>query len=663
VQTLKSFLFAIAGAALALSSAGAGEVWYVAPNGNDESPGNAAHPFATLERARDAMRKKRTQNTENEPVTVWLAPGTYRLSKSLELGRKDSGAEGAEVVWRAAAPGKTRISGGMAPKDWHPVRDPALLKRLDEKARRHVLRTNLKKQGVADFGTPARSPVELFFGDRAMTPARWPNGGWAKIGKLPDGKEGLRFRTDVDTDRLVRWAGAGDPWAFGYWFHLWSFSEIPIAKVDPAKREITLAKKHHYGLKTGKLFYVTNLLEELDRPGEWYLDRKSGDLFFWPPEGPPGTRPVVSVLKSPLVRLRDASHVVFRGLVFTEARGDAVAIQDGADCRIEDCTVRNTGGTGIVVNGGRRHKIIRCEVTQTGAAAISMSGGDRKTLKKCGHEVLDCDLHHYARTKRTYQPAVGLQGVGCRVAHCHIHHAPHVGILFKGNEHVMEYNDVHDVCQETDDAGAFYTGRDWTLRGNVIQFNHFHSIGDTKHDSLGTHQVYLDDCASGIAVRSNFFEGGYRTILVGGGRDNIIEGNLFIGGNMAVWFDARGAEGRNHDIVPGGAWHMLSRLRAVPYDKPPWSTRYPSLANILENNPNAPVGNRVEHNVFVGGKPFGLRIKDPKLKALLDIKNNWIGKNDPGFVNRKARDFRLRPNSPARACGYKDIPFEKIGPR
>jgi hypothetical protein len=423
-----------------------------------------------------------------------------------------------------------------------------------------------------------------------------------------------------------------------------------------------MGKKHHYGLKSGKLFFVTNLLEELDEPGEWYLDQKSGDLFFWPPKTGAGERPVVSVSKTPLVRMRDASHVVLRGIRFGEVRGNAVEIRGGADCRMEGCVVRNTGKDGIVVEGGKRHRISRCEITRTGAAAITMSGGNRKTLEKAGHEVADCEIHHYARLLRTYQAAVRLRGVGCRVAHCHIHHAPHVGILFTGNDHVLEYNDVHDVCLETDDAGAFYIGRDWTTRGHVIQFNHFHRIGDSRLDSLGTHHVYLDDCASGVTVRSNFFEGGYRTILVGGGRDNIIEGNLFIGGDMAVWFDARGAEGRNHDIVPGGAWHMYQRLRSVPYDKPPWSTRYPSLANILENNPHAPVGNRVEHNVFVGGKPFGFRIKNPKLKALIKIKDNWIGK-DPGFVNRKKRDFRLRPGSPARACGYKDIPFGKIGAR
>lgn len=629
------------------------------PGGDDASPGNPEHPFATVERARKAVRenndKRRKQGLASTGTTVWLAGGTYQIDHTFELGKADSGAEGAEVLYRAAGGSTVRLSGGRELADWKPVRNPALLARIDATTRGKVLQTNLKAQGITDFGAVDRSPVEMFFGDQLMSPARWPNEGWAEIGKLPDGKDGLRFQ--VDSPRLARWAAAEEPWVAGYWFHLWSFEWIPIAKVDAEKGELVLGKKHNYGLKTGRPFRVENLLEELDTPGEWFLERKSGDLFFWPPETSTGVLPVLSVLKTPLVRFRDASHITLRGITFAECRGDAVEIQGGEHCQLVECTVRNTGGRGVVVNGGKHHRVNACEVTGTGAGAISLSGGDRKTLEPSGHEVVSCNLHHYARRKRTYQPAVRLTGVGHRVAHCQIHHAPHVGILFTGNDHLLEFNEVHHVCQETDDAGAFYTGRNWTARGHLIRHNHFHHIGNSMLGVHGAHHVYLDDCASGVTIRGNFFEGGNRTAFIGGGRDNVVENNLFIDCDKAIHVDDRGLNWTDR-AADGGTWGIYKRLRSVPFTKPPWSVRYPALATILENNPRAPLGNRIERNVIVGGTPYGFRMKDD---SVLRMKDNWTG-GDPGFVDPAKRDFRLRPDSPARKTGFKEIPFDKIGP-
>lgn len=634
--------------------------WFVSPNGDDAGPGTAARPFGTLARARDAARTSEKLGAES--VTLWLAGGVYQLQKTFELAAVDSGTAKAPVVYRAVQGAEVRIVGGCEVREWRPVTDEKLLARVDPEARGLLRWADLRKLGISDFGTMrprgfgrgGNAALELFFDGQPMTLARWPNEGWATIGKLPDGKDGMRF--GIDDERIKRWATATEPWAFGYWYHNWADQHLPLRSIDVVRRELVLETKHSYGMRTGRRFRVENLLEELDAPGEWFLDRPSGRLYFWPPAAAAEATPVVSLMEDPLVLMQGASHVTFRGVILEACRGDAVAIRGGASCQVVDCRIRNTGGRGVTVSNGTNHRIDRCEVTGTGAGAITVTGGDRKTLTPAGHEVVNCNLHDFARTVRTYQPGVGLQGVGNRMAHNHIHHAPHSAVLFGGNDHRIEFNEVDHVCQETDDAGAFYIGRDWTTRGHLILHNHFHDIG-TKLGSHGTHHVYLDDCASGVTIRGNFFEGGFRAMFIGGGRDNVVEGNLFVGGDPALWVDQRGIGWAAKNIAPGGPWGIHKRLHEMRHDQPPYSTRYPGLADILSEDPHAPRGNRITGNILVGGKALDTNVKD---RSILTIKDNWMGE-DPGFQDAANRDFRLRPDSPARQTGYQEIPFGEIG--
>ncbi|MCR4412165.1 MAG: right-handed parallel beta-helix repeat-containing protein [Thermoguttaceae bacterium] len=434
---------------------------------------------------------------------------------------------------------------------------------------------------------------------------------------------------------------------------------------------------HDYrGYKAGQRFRFLNVLEELDEPGEWYLDRASGVLYFWPPEPIAQARVFVSLLKTPLVTLRDCEHVTLRGLILECTRGSGVEILGGRHNLVAGCTLRNVGTVGVAIGGvvpdlerriyndttfagnpGTDNGVLSCHIHDTGECGIILGGGDRKTLQPGRNYAINNDIHHFGRWVRTYRPAVFLYGVGNRVAHNRLHDAPHTAVFFWGNDHVLEFNEVYRVCTETGDAGAFYLGRDWTQRGSVIRHNHFHDLAATLHGQSGFNAVmavYLDDMACGTTVFGNVVRRVDIGILIGGGRDHRIENNLFVDCPLAISMDHRG--------YYGSADLLLARLKAVGFDRPPYSTRYPALARILDGNPELPAGNVIARNISFRSTFLSLsggRMPE-EIRKLVAVTDN-LTEGGPGLVAPETGDFRLREDSPAWKLGFQPIPFDKIG--
>lgn len=633
--------------------------------------------FSSLPAARDAIRKlKKTAGLPEGGVKVVVRGGTYSLDAPLELTEQDSGTANAPVVYQVYRGETARILGGKLVTNWQPVTDPDVLRRLDKSARANVVQADLKALGVADYGSPGGGGVEVFFNRRPMTLARWPNKGFVRIpkvyGKTPRNVRGTKGCVEgifgYEGDRPKRWVDEKDPWVHGYWFWDWSDQRHPLKSIDTKKHRLEVKPPyHHYGYRAGQWFYAYNLLAEIDQPGEWYVDRDAGILYFWPPTtkhrsslGAAGSgETLVSVLPT-LVTMKNVSHVTLRGFLLEGCRGTAVSISGGAENRIVGCTIRNIGGAGVRVSGGNHHGVVGCDLYQLGAGGISLSGGNRKTLTPARHFAENNHVHHYARIKRVYQPGITLSGVGNRASHNLIDNAPHMGMGFGGNDHVIEYNEIHSVCYESNDAGAIYTGRDWTQRGTVIRFNYLHHINGFR--GRGCVGVYLDDMFCGTTIFGNLFYEVTRAAFIGGGRDNIVDNNLFVDCRPALHIDNRAqgwAKGSVHTT-------MKTRLEAMPYLSPLWRLRYPKLVNILNDDPAAPRGNLIRHNVSFGGRWDEVT---PGARKYVTFEDN-LTDEDPHFVSPdrfgrgktpKAVDFALKPDSPAWAIGFHKLPLKQIG--
>jgi hypothetical protein len=648
---------------------------YVSTNGNDHWSGRIPHPaadqadgpFETFVRARDEIRTLRLAG--GYPiggVTVWIASGLYPLSAGFVLDSEDSGELGSPVEYRRVGNGEVRVIGGIPVGDWHPITDAAVKVRLNESARGSVLQSDLSSLGIRDFGkissgsTTEPAGIELFYRSRPMQLAQWPNEGWASTGPVPPGDSAAQFT--YQGNEPEHWAQSDDIWVHGYWKWDWADSYEQVHRIDTARHLVFTNTPHsQYGYADSRRFVFLNVLEELDEPGEWYLDRVTGTIYFWPPGPIEPDSTFVSILSTPIIALHNVSHVRLVGIDMECGRGIGIEVLGGSDNQVRDCTVRNMGTVGVFVSGGSDQTVRGCHVSETGEGGIVVIGGDRRTLTPSKDQIIDNRITRSNRWLRTHRPAIRIDGVGISVSHNAISDLPDTAVMLNGNDNMVEYNDISAVCLDSSDVGAFYMGRDWTERGNIVRFNYFHDIGSArgKADNRDVIAVYLDDFTSGTIVYGNVFLRARAGVFIGGGRDNTVQNNLFIDCLTGVRADARGlswAKGYIDGTVPT----LFDRLKAVAFDAPPYSVRYPTLANILDDEPGLPKGNLITSNVSLGGT--WLELRDGLTDAVIGISRNYVPQaaEAGSLINS---DLELARGSPAFQLGFKPIPFREIGPR
>ena len=511
--------------------------------------------------------------------TLRFSEGVFRLEGPLTLkgacGAVLEACEGAEPVLSGSAP-----VGG-----WKRVRDARILKIVAPQARRRLYYTDLPKQGITDFGDPVkdrRRPM-LYCAGKEQTLARYPNEGFVygdrALGATPippveNGNsgtvEGIFSYTDPHLDR---WADEKAPWLGGYWFYDWNDSYKPLGRIDPKQRVMEVpGKRFRHGLR----FFGLNLLCEIDAPGEWYLDREVGRLYWYVPEtvDPADAGTTLSMLQAKfMLTLEDCEGVTVRGLSFCESRGGALKVLGGSDVRILDCRMENLGSEALLVKGGRNHRIDGCALRHLSAAGITMSGGDRARFEPAGHLCTNTLVEDYERFHRTYNGAFTAEGCGIALTHSVLRDGPSSALSLAGNDLVAEYNLIDRVAQESDDQGGFDLYLNPSMRGIRLRYNHWRDIrGGTRY---GVGGIRLDDLISGVEIRGNVFErcgsvefGG---VQIHGGSDNVIEDNLFYDCPFAVSFTPYG------DSLWHATWDRIAERinREVDMTSEAFLLRYP----------------------------------------------------------------------------------------
>jgi hypothetical protein len=650
---------------------------YVSPTGSDENAGSVDKPFATLERAKQEARKQKQANG----VTVCVAPGVYRIDKTLSLGREDSG-----IVY-SGGPGVVLAGSREVPASvWQPAAQSTNAHRLNPSVKSKIVVLDLVKSGFqkpallrSHFGMPFNQP-ELFCNGKRMTLSQWPNAGWSTIEKIissgtvpssgsasdaskpnAPGNEGGVFV--YSGDQPASWNTTEGVWLQGFWCFDWMDEVIQVASIDTEKKQIALKVPHTYGVRKGnpspRRWRALNLIEEIDEPGEYAVDAKTSRIYFYPPCNLKTAQVSLAEHTHPLLKISAATNLIFQGFTFEENRAEMAVIEKSVNVVIQDCIFRNGNYIALSIADGSSNQVLGCDIYNMGSGGIRLEGGDRKTLTPAGHLAENNHIWNFSMYKQTYANALHLIGVGNRVAHNFIHDAPHQAIAISGNNHVIEYNIISNVCNYADDAAACYKGRNPSCRGNIIRYNIWRDIG--RPMGHGSAAIYFDDGDSGDLVYGNIFyragdkgKGNFGTIFSHGGCMNRADNNIFIECTRALgsspWDQKRWT-----DYIAAPLWQ--TRLKQeIDITQPPYTTTYPELKGFMDPWPDEIRYNYASNNVFVACGEV--------------LKNRWVTNQtdfvtatDPGFVNLAKGDFQLKKNSAIFTHNpeFKPIPVKKIG--
>ena len=543
-----------------------------------------------------AIKVLQTRKSQSGERVLRLPAGRFHLKQPLEFGPMTSGRTG-EILVIEGHPLGTVLSGAIQlppgraalPRETSGL-PPAVVAQVTSYDLPALSSVRLFDSRQGQGRAPSAVSMDPFVPGVALRPAEWPNDAFTSIKevKSPD-------LVKLAMTPPVVYPGV---WAHGYFGEDWADEWIQVTPSSDASQIGLMGGPALYGAKVGQRIRLVGALEYLDAPGEWYWDAGGSRLHVWlPPEV--SDRVIHLPSLETVVSIKDGSYLSLRTLTIEGARGNAVSVQGGRSVTLDRLTIRHAGLLGAKISG-LANGIRNSDVQDTGQGGVQLWGGDRSTLTPAELFAVGNRFARFNRWARTYRPAILLGGVGQRVERNLIDGGPHVGILFFGNEHLIAENVLRRLVTEAGDAGAIYTGMDWTARGTTIRHNFLQDIrGPGRHGSRG---IYLDDQASGINILGNVFLRVDRPIFLGGGRDNLIDGNFFVQSSPAIHLDDRGLTWQR-PLTADSSGLLWRRFNEVPVRSQAWR-RYEGLADLPQQEPGKPSGNVARRNAAIDGTPF-----------------------------------------------------------
>ena len=459
---------------------------------------------------------------------------------------------------------------------------------------------DIPKPNMEEFGPS----LELYHGKKKMNLARYPRRGFSYVkevvgatvkydshGNPRSREEG--FFVPVDPKPFIE-NNPGELLLVGYWNWDWATQRHLVESYNEETGVVKVNEPYHvYGYAGDKIghYYVLNVKSELKRPGDWYIDREDGIVYLIPYKN---QKTVSVTVAENMFEARGKRNIRISGISVMGCRRNAYRFDSCDGVILEGATVKNVGAWAVIASNCTNTTVKGFNVSKTGGGGISVSGGDRQTLMPSNNVVTGNKVCDVAYWHKMYLAGIEINGVGITVSHNLIHDVVHSAIIWQGNDHIIEHNEIYNASYESNDAGAIYAGRDYTCRGNVIRYNNIHDLFGYR--GLGCAGIYFDDGLSSAEVYGNTFCNISKiAILVGGGRDFNIHHNTFRNCTAAMTLDDRYFTWSNNA-------KLLKHLDEVPYRSEVWKNRYPELYTILDGDPKLPCGNRFDNNTVIGGK-------------------------------------------------------------
>ncbi|MCX7014103.1 MAG: right-handed parallel beta-helix repeat-containing protein [Candidatus Sumerlaeota bacterium] len=685
--------------------------FYVAPNGSDHGPGTIEQPFATLGKARDAVREIKTRKADSD-ILVLLRGGTYPLREPVVFSLADSGATSQTLTY-AAYPGEEPVfTSAVKIGGWKELTDyPAA---LPDKARGRVWAADIPetKDGKWRFLT-------LYDGAERLPRAKT---GFDPTTPIPPGKSYMgKYDNELHfpPGALKNWPNLDDVEISIVPRARWQHNILGLQSVDEENGVAIPSLPCTYQMtkspQRSPSCFVENVLEALDEPGEWVLNTHEGRLYLWPKGAEPGPDIQAPCLRE-LIRVEGgidydgptdtpARNLVFRGLTLTMGdryswrKTDATTHSEwdlydkdtallrlrGAEhCVIDGCRFVMSGETAIRLDLYCQNNEVRNNsISHMGRAGIVLCGyglGTKDVNKK--NTIYNNHIHHIGE--------LHWNGIGIyvsmssenHIAHNLIHNTPFNAIALTGVKFwlLKDRSNRESLLVRYDEIGNDYSFKAVLpfihTRNNLVEYNEIHhAVGELGDDN----GVYLNTCGPGNVIRRNYIHD-----LSGKFKDAAIRTDDWVNGTVTaenilyrcvvagVTLKHTNDILNNYiiDVPETGGTRTYIQVQDPPntdakiqrnicYD----SGRYPTYPIQSSTSPNKKVSPLLQkcavgRNLFYSAGDPGVWARIPKDQKVL------LGDSvsaDPLFMDVAKGDFRLRPDSPALKLGIVSLDVKEMG--
>jgi len=649
---------------------------YVAPNGSSTASGAIANPYGSIE---DAIRKvTKIRETAGSPseIQVIFRGGDYRISNSISLDGTNTGFNNdCRVVFKAYE-GEKPIFKGSNQIDlakMEQLTDKKILDRMDASVREKIGVIDLNQQGIKDMSKDPDGLVtyyKVYLDEKEQMISQWPNGEFnygefRSVEKGGAGKDGVGGAfMYLNTTRPERWLDANDAVIGGFLGIDFSMDLAAMAGVEPKSSIIRLKHGTNYQVSStgSRRWKAYNLLEEIDMPGEWYIDRDKQLMYYYYPYGLSNAKMELSTLSAPMFTFSNAANITFEGIKFAQTCG-AVFLGNTDGSSVTNFMVNGCEFTDIqgkcfdfqTYNMGKffdhanyQNRIGNCynvKITNNiffnnGNHAISINSGNPNTLESAGLII----QNNYANQSASYANEsfnllASFNAIGAVVNNNLVHNGFFHAINMAGSLNDVSYNELSYLTRETSDCGAIYSGRTVVQRGNQISYNFFNIPISSQIKDARSNAIYFDDGFCGVNIHHNIGVKG-NNFISASGSSNEIESNTMVNFKEGISFSPRG--------LPLHRKLLKKETLADPDFTNIILNRFPEIMdeyNLLEKiSYSYLVFNKCIGNYGVNSKKIGSGLR----KLMYEnntFENNIDEETSTAFVNPQELDYRVRKDS------------------
>lgn len=708
-----------------------GQKIFVSTVGDDSGDGSEEEPLRTLEKAIDVANEMREDS--DKLIEILLREGTYSVTNTIKIinSQKDDSL----LKISAYQDEKVTINAGVdIPLSAMNIADSDFTNAIIDKPNAgSVLQYNLKDAQIEDFGEISlrghlisdekEAQAELSLNGEVQKLAGWPNGEYTGLIKPIDSNEyGKRTKSGiangcsfkVNYDRPSQWSKPEQAWLSGTIGPNYEFDYYPVSRFDSEEKRVYLSRGALEKYYTEPYYRFENVPEELDEPGEYYIDRQSGMLYFYPPEDVPKDSVLTITMSTPtldvsgkapnsMFRIENSKNIVFENLIFKGGRGSAITGKNNSNIKFINCEINSFGENGIRFDASTDITISDCKIHDVGQDGILfVSCGNYQTLSPSNIVVSNNDIYNFARLERSYKTGIdfGYRCVGATAANNHIHNGPHAGMIFYGVNNDIYGNEFDNLVTEFSDMDALYCNNSnypWE-RGNKIHNNYFHDIG--KSSMNGRHQINVrairtDNRGCGLNIYENLFynigdggngngNNGIGAITAEGTRNRIFN-NLFVDCNEAYFNTLQYKEIETADdgtlypdtIINSSGVEVANTINGAKVADlkkqmekylPVYGKQFPELYNYFYEHPNMSKTNEFKNNMIINiAIPLsnfnGIQNEEGfrGSQMLTAASGNYVSTSDPGFVSYDNGNLELSSSATLLVEGLPKFEMSSFG--